>query len=70
VTYIGQDEEMMLSIEKDLVLREKKISVHYVFPELKLKKIKRQPVQNHGKIDKIIRKTTQHTKQKSQYLLE
>jgi len=68
---IAQDEEMMTSIERDIALREKKISGRYVHYESKPKKLKQQIVQNHIKINKNIRKTTQHTKQQPQdYLLE
>ena len=69
---IAQDEEMMVSIERDIALREKKISGRYVHHQSKPTKIKQQIVQNNSKTNKIIRKTTQHTKrqQPQEYLLE
>ena len=68
---IAQDEEMMISIERDITLREKKTSRCHGHYESKPTKIKQQIVQNHSKTNKIIRKTTQRTKQQPQdYLLE
>ena len=68
---IAQNEEMIVSIERDIALREKKISGRYVHYETKPTKIKQQIVQYHSKTNKIMRKTAQHTKQEPQgYLLE
>ena len=68
---IAQDEEMMVSVERDIALREKKTSERYVHYESKPAKLKQQMVQNRCKTNKIIRKTTPRTKQQSQdYLLE
>jgi hypothetical protein len=67
---IAQDEEMMVSIERDIALREK-ISGRHVHYELKPTKLKQQIVQNRSKTNKIIRKATQNIKQQPQdYLLE
>ena len=68
---IAQDEEMMVSIKRDIALREKKISGRYVHYVSKPAKIKQQLVQNYRKTNKIIRRATEHTKQQPQdYLLE
>ena len=56
---IAQDEEMMVSIERDVALREEKISGRHTRYESKSPKIKRQIVQNHDK-----------TSQPQNYLLE
>ncbi len=39
---IAQDEEMMASINRDIALRRKRISEHYVRPESKLTRVKLQ----------------------------
>jgi hypothetical protein len=68
---IAQDEGMMVSIERDIALREKKISRRYIHYESKPTKIRQLIVQNHSKANKIIRKATQNTNQQPQdYLLE
>ncbi len=60
---IAQDEEMMTSIERDITLREKKISAHNAPFEPKHTKIKQQTEkQNHIKINK--------RQQSQEYLLE
>ena len=46
---IAQDEEMMISIERDITIREKKISALYAPFEPKPTKIKQQIVQNKAK---------------------
>lgn len=65
---IAQDEEMTISIERDITLREKRY-VHY---GSKLTKTKQQTLkQNLSKTNKTVRKTAQRAKQKPQkYLLE
>jgi hypothetical protein len=67
---IAQDQEMMLSIQRDIDMREKKSGRH-VRSGSKPKKIEQQAVkQNHEKTNKIIRKTTRYAKQQPQdYLL-
>jgi hypothetical protein len=66
---IAQDDEMMVSIERDIVLREKEASernVHRI-----LEPTKQKIVQDQSKPNKIVRKTTQPTSQQPQdYLLE
>lgn len=39
---IAQDEEMIVSIKRDITIREKRISRHYVRSELKFQKIEQQ----------------------------
>ena len=68
---IAQDEEMMVSIKRDIALREKKISERYIHYESKPTKTKQQINQNHSKTNRIIRRTAHPTKQQTQdYLLE
>jgi hypothetical protein len=60
---IAQDEEMMISIERDITIREKKINAHYAPFEPKHTKIIQQTEkQNHIKINK--------KQQPQDYLLE
>jgi hypothetical protein len=67
---IAQDDEMMVSIERDIALREE-VSGRYIHHISKPSKSKQQIVQDHSKPNKIIRKTTQPTNQQPQdYLLE
>jgi hypothetical protein len=50
---IAQDEKMMISIERDITIREKKIIAHSTPFEPKYTKIKKQTEkQNHNKINK------------------
>ncbi len=65
---IAQDGKMIISIERDITLREKQ----YVHSNSKLTKITQQTTRpNLGKINKTSRKTIQQEKQKPQdYLLE
>jgi hypothetical protein len=55
---IAQDEKMMVSIERDIDLREKRISGRHL-----------QRVQDGGKKPKIVRMMTQNAKQQPQKLL-
>ncbi len=68
---IAQDEEMVVSIERDIALRERKISGRSVHNKLKPAKIKQRIVQN-SKTNKILTKKAQHTKKPrpQDYLLE
>ncbi len=60
---IAQDEEMMVSIERDITLREKKLSTPRHMPfESKLTRIKQQRV-------KQIRRKTSREQQSQEYLL-
>jgi len=68
---IAQDEEMMVSIERDITLREKKTNRHHVHHESKPARMKPQIVQNQNKANRIMSKTTPHAKRQPQeYLLE
>jgi hypothetical protein len=64
---IAQDEDMMLSIERDIALREKKTSRQYAHYEPKPTKKRQQIVQNPNKTTMIIRKTKQEPQN---YLIE
>jgi len=60
---IAQDEEMMISIERDITIREKKINAHYApFEPKHTKIIQHTEKQNHIKINK--------KQQPQDYLLE
>ncbi len=65
---IAQDEEMIFSIERDIILRKKQ----YAHSGSRLTKMEHQTIkQNLNKPNKNVGKTAQHSKQKSQdYLLE
>jgi hypothetical protein len=66
---IAQDEEMMVSIERDIDLREKKMSRHQTLGENR--PVKRHTVQNRNRPRKIIRKETKHPTQVPQeYIME
>jgi hypothetical protein len=66
---IAQDEEMMVSIERDIALRDKKMSRHHALGETR--PVKRHSVQNRNRPSKIIRNGTKHPKQVPQeYVLE
>jgi hypothetical protein len=63
---IAQDEEMMVSIERDIALREKR-SGHYESPT----RTRKQIAQRHRATNRIVRKTLHPAKQQPQeYLLE
>ena len=68
---IAQDEEMVLSIERDIILREKKASKRQTEYESRSTKMRLPIMQSQSKASTIARKSTQHRKQQpEEYLLE
>ena len=69
---IAQDEEMVISIKRDIILREKRVDIHYVDSASKLPKIRRQLIKhNSGKTNKVVRKIKpQAIQQPQDFLLE
>jgi hypothetical protein len=68
---IAQDNEMMVSIERDIALREKEASGRYTHHISKPAKTKQQTIQNDNKPKRIIRKIATPARQQPQdYLLE
>ena len=67
---IRQDDEMLLSIERDIVLREKKISGHYMQNKPDPTKMKLPMLQNRIKTNSSKRSSQNRKQQPEEYLLE